>query len=317
MIISCPSCGASFNVQPEALGPAGRTVKCSKCAYRWRALPDGTAEEEPAAEGLGLPPDAAPGAPDPAAPVAASSAQDPGALAEQLRESDRAAESEPPAGGTDSPPAPSFRLREALGVGEDDAADDDAGDAETTSRADRKRRSPARKPRGSSAKVISLFALVLLIAGLVSVGTLMKQEVMMWLPATQRLYAMIGVEPDFLGRGLQIIEPKPKKEIDGNDEILVVEGEVRNTANEAVDVPLMRGALLDKAGKELHIWTFTAAKPRIAPGEAARYRTEFRNPPAAAESLDITFTRTDSRMETATQEVNVQGVNAPTAPASR
>jgi len=50
MIISCPSCGASFNVQPEALGPTGRTVKCSKCAHRWRVLPDGTAEEEPASE---------------------------------------------------------------------------------------------------------------------------------------------------------------------------------------------------------------------------------------------------------------------------
>src|SRR3546814_1443393 len=95
-------------------------------------------------------------------------------------------------------------------------------------------------------------------------------------PYTTLFRSLAGIEPEILGKGLQIVEPKPKKEIDGNDEILVVEGEVRNTTSETVDVPLMRGSLLDKKGQELHSWTFKAAKPRIEPGELARYRTEVR-----------------------------------------
>ena len=163
-----------------------------------------------------------------------------------------------------------------------------------------------RKPRNRTARIVSLFTLVLLIAGVASIAIFMQQKVMMWLPATQRLYALAGVEPEAVGKGLQIVEPKPKKEIDGSDEILVVEGEVRNTSGAAIDVPLMRGALLDKTGQELQIWTFTAAKPRIEPGETARYRTEFRNPPADADRLDITFTRSDRQAESG-QQVEAQG----------
>ena len=45
MIITCPGCGASFNVNPDALGAAGRKVRCSKCSHQWLALPDGTSTE--------------------------------------------------------------------------------------------------------------------------------------------------------------------------------------------------------------------------------------------------------------------------------
>jgi predicted Zn finger-like uncharacterized protein len=314
MIISCPSCGASFNVQPEALGTTGRAVKCSKCAHRWRVLPDGTAEEEPAAD---LQAATAQAAPDDGPSDAALGPPGDDAPAEQQAEADGAVESAELPEAAEPAAVPSFRLRDALGdaVPDDDAPDDDRPDDDGTAGggAGRKLHAPVRKPRRSAGKVISLFVLILLISGVASVALLMEQQVMMWLPATQRLYAMIGVEPSFLGRGLQIVEPKPKKEIDGNDEILVVEGEVRNTTGGPIDVPLMRGALLDKKGKELHIWTFTAAKPQIAPGETARYRTEFRNPPTEAESLDITFTHSDGRMETATQEVKVQSDPPPPA----
>lgn len=300
MIISCPSCGASFNIKPEALGPAGRMVKCSKCAHRWRATPDGlvgdVGDEQPAAlqEERSPPPEADAPVPETPAFAAAPREQDQAALVEQLSASDSESVSPTPV----ADPIPSLRLRDALGAG----AGDTPLEPETKSRSGRKSRPGVRKPRNSAAKIISLFTLILLISGVASVALLMQQKVMMWLPATQRLYALAGIEPEILGKGLQIVEPKPKKEIDGNDEILVVEGEVRNTTSETVDVPLMRGSLLDKKGQELHSWTFTAAKPRIEPGELARYRTEFRNPPKDADRLDITFTHSAERA----QQVNAQ-----------
>jgi hypothetical protein len=238
----------------------------------------------------------------------AAGEQEPAALARQLAAEDSAAarESAPEA---EAPPPIPPSLQEPVETGEED-----------TQPADRPRRrqrpqGSVRKPRNSAAKVISLFVLVLLISGVASAAVFMQQNIMMWLPATQRLYAMVGLEPEVLGKGLQIVEPKPKKEVDGNDQILIVEGTVRNTSGAAIDIPLMRGALLDKQGKELHIWTFTAAKSRIAPGEMAQYRTEFRNPPADAQSLDITFTRTGMPMDSAKREVKAEDAAAKAVPA--
>ncbi len=39
MILSCPSCAAQFNVNPNALGATGRTVRCGKCKHQWHATP--------------------------------------------------------------------------------------------------------------------------------------------------------------------------------------------------------------------------------------------------------------------------------------
>lgn len=324
MIISCPSCGASFNVKPEALGPTGRSVKCSKCAHRWHATPEGFPSfEMPAA------PDA--GADEPAA--APADAENQIEETEATPEPDAAAEAEVPAdavAGTDDADGPADAdaadgdeeiqaaddqepsaepdvpqgLEAALGLSIPDSLDDDAEEPSRAAR--RHKETPApRKRRRSIAKVLSFFVLLLLVAGVGGAAFFLNQEIMMWMPATQRLYAMVGIKPQVLGQGLQIVEPTPKKEIDGNDEILVVEGEIRNTTAKPIDIPLMRGALLDKQGKELHIWTFTAAKSSIEPGENAPYRTEFRNPPSDAESLDITFTRSKEVMGTATQDAKM------------
>jgi predicted Zn finger-like uncharacterized protein len=295
MIITCPSCGASFNIKPEALGPNGRSVKCSKCAHRWHATADEDASEAQAATAA-----SAAASAGPASPPAADADAAPAPTAESPQSDDEAppatesaagAEDAPAVEPPDEPAAPAMPapdMREALGLATDA---NDAEDEAAPSRSRRRAKTPARKPRRNTARVLSIFVLLLAVCGAAGTAVFMKNEIMIWLPATERLYAMVGIVPEVLGRGLQIAEPTPKKEIDGNDEILIVEGEIRNITEKPVEVPLMRGALLDAQGKELKIWTFTAAKARIAPGELARYRTEFRNPPADAESLDITFTR--------------------------
>ncbi len=35
MIVTCPSCSIQFRIDPAALGPVGRTVRCSACRERW------------------------------------------------------------------------------------------------------------------------------------------------------------------------------------------------------------------------------------------------------------------------------------------
>ncbi|MCZ6859413.1 MAG: zinc-ribbon domain-containing protein [Alphaproteobacteria bacterium] len=38
MNLTCPSCSATFLVEPGKLGPAGRRVRCSECRHTWRQV---------------------------------------------------------------------------------------------------------------------------------------------------------------------------------------------------------------------------------------------------------------------------------------
>ena len=39
MLLTCPSCGTRYLVDPASLGPAGRTVRCGRCAHTWQQSP--------------------------------------------------------------------------------------------------------------------------------------------------------------------------------------------------------------------------------------------------------------------------------------
>lgn len=372
MIISCPTCGAGFNVKPEALGSAGRTVKCSKCAHQWHAMPDAEPADD-ALDGAGAPTpeDTAP-EPTPTEPAAATEAAigEPAAeaaadVADEAAVDDAPAEDAPAPAAETNPqnlsedvPQPDDSVEKILSnaamdnlFGSDDEADADGdaaaadgdGNAEDTATAgtediptawtadddaDQGAGDDAQtdgfppppgaagdsdadeaavaaegdKGRSGLMRLISLLALILLISAVVGVGYFMQSKVVMWFPATSKIYAMVGLKPDVLGQGLHIADPKPTKEIDGNDEVLVVSGAIKNTSGNKQKVPLLRGALLDKDGKELHIWTFTAQQGSVEPGEQVIYKTQFKNPPAAAEKLDITFTRPSDDPQTAGRE---------------
>jgi predicted Zn finger-like uncharacterized protein len=61
MIITCPDCATRYHLDPVALTPAGRTVRCASCGHRWQARPPADAPmlveavvQAPASEALGL-----------------------------------------------------------------------------------------------------------------------------------------------------------------------------------------------------------------------------------------------------------------------
>lgn len=37
MIVTCPQCSTRYHLDPEALGPEGRRVRCASCGHRWLA----------------------------------------------------------------------------------------------------------------------------------------------------------------------------------------------------------------------------------------------------------------------------------------
>ncbi len=91
MHLTCPSCGATFLVEPEHLGPTGRRVRCGDCGHVWhqkrpseadaverseaKAAAAPFAPSEPTPEPVAKP--AAEPAPEPAAKPAAKAAAKP------------------------------------------------------------------------------------------------------------------------------------------------------------------------------------------------------------------------------------------------
>src|SRR5439155_19002784 len=111
MLIACPNCATSYEVEPSSLGRAGRPVRCVRCRHVWFATAPAVvaaAVAEPvAAEPAAAAPAVGSGAPPPEVPTAApESPPEPTVAAEPDPEPVTAATDPSPAGAEAEAPAP-------------------------------------------------------------------------------------------------------------------------------------------------------------------------------------------------------------------
>lgn len=269
MRIDCPSCGAGFEVNPEVLGPKGRTVRCASCKTKWFAAAPAfaMAEDEIAPVAFPVP-----------APVPEISAEDRAGY--EARKADiKQTELIVPHEGDiafvqDAPPTvPDYRP-EAAPVSK------------------RKLVSPrvAARPRRNVNAPLALAAAVLF--AVLSIGIMSREAMVRAAPELASLYAAIGFPVNL--RGLEFQNIRTRQEIQDGVSVLAIEGEVENIVNRALELPRVRLAVLGDNGTEIYSWTALLPRSILYPHERVPFKSRLASPPAAGKEVMIRFlTRAD------------------------
>ncbi len=280
MLIVCPSCSTGYEVNAEAIGNSGRTVRCSFCRKQWF-------ETAPSIEAVGIvagpqfapPPTMAPSAPsDDEAEIRASDQpmpDEPASTAVDETPVEESLESLWEIPQTSSPSlAPDSRVIEGA-----------ASPAEVeTSRAPRTSRARWRLDR---VKLPLTPVLIALQFALICAGVLWRNEIVHLLPQTASLFRAVGLEVNT--RGLVFADIRISRDDHDGITVLVVEGTIANTARGAVSVPRLRLALRNAASAELVSWTAPPGKSTLRAGETMPFRSRLVSPPAGGSDILVRF----------------------------
>jgi len=292
MLIACPNCSTSYEIQPASLGAAGRTVRCARCKTTWFASDSDTAPEMTAADvtaegeaqapiGVIRPDEAVRGTANDTMPAqqdtepveATAAAQDdtPAAAEAPLPEPVAIADAPSLVPSAEPPSSP------------DTAAKSDTDEIENfTARRKRlqARRIKARRSSHWTALILVLFAFNVALIGA-------RSEVVRFFPQTASLFSAIGLPVNL--RNLKFENMRISKETQEGLAALVIEGTIVSMASKSTEVPRLRFAARDTAGQEVYTWSAMPSRSILGPGEKLEFRSRLVSPPESATDVIVRF----------------------------
>jgi predicted Zn finger-like uncharacterized protein len=293
MLIVCPNCATSYMIDPAAVPPAGRTVRCARCKTTWQVNTDSPAADVSAfVDGVIAEAEAQSGAPPHPAGEAPSTADDFGGEPAAVI----AAAKEPPPVDHDSPaveaalaelnnipPAEAPPLAPThVRLGETSATLDAE---ETESFAARRARLRARRDTKRKSSRWTAIILVLVAFNVALVGA--RNEVVRYLPQTASLFASIGLPVNL--RNLKFENVKISKDSEGGVGTLIVDGTIVSTGNSPTEVPRLRFSVRNVSGQEIYTWTALPTRSILEPGEKLDFHSRLASPPADAADVLVRF----------------------------
>lgn len=283
MLIVCPHCGTSYRVTAESLGNSGRSVRCLSCHQVWfepRREPAGQPVQAGGADGI-----------DPVlirpplndvVEIGAESAPEETATTPHLSDADI------PVDLASAPLADPDAAAPSIVPAADPAAD--RLQIEAPKSLERAAARSVKRPKARLRLTLSrhglpaaICVLFLVLAGLVA-G---RQQVVRFLPQTASLYARIGMPVNL--RGLAFENIKTARGMQDGVPMLVVEGDIVGTSGRHAEVPRLRFAVVDNAGKEIYAWTARPTRTLLPPGETLPFRSRLASPPADASGIAVRF----------------------------
>ena len=309
MLIVCPSCATSYDVEPASLGANGRQVRCVRCRTVWQAELNRAAQLTAAADALG------PGAPALAPQTAAVASFETmtaaaAAVAHAVSPPDipalQADQTPPePSTGIGNPDAPetvpeaeTARIeapplapvdldagRPPIDIDDDESARTDEPSENIEAAAARRGRSRRRLLQFPSLSRLQALILGLLIIDAMLIGW--RTDVVRLLPQTASLYAAIGMPVNLRGLGLDDLSTAT--EMHDGVPILVVRGKIVNVTGALVEVPRLKLVVRDGARREIYSWTVAASAARLLPYQSADFSSRLASPPAGTKDVMVRF----------------------------
>lgn len=297
MRITCPACETSYNIADDKVGAKGRVVRCAGCGTKWTALPAADELEDAfealsarSAEAPMLAPQAAvadPPRPEPPRPELPRPES-------QRSESQRIELA-------DLPPALASPLfgedaRELAAAPPADIQHPHV-DVETYAKKVRIRLSKhktqaylrlhridferflvrARPVFGASVLVLSLAVL--------GMAVLLRTSIVAAFPSLALVYDTIGMPVNL--RGLEFRKVEMMREVENQQPVLVVEGELENPTTVEREVPGIRFALRSDDDQEIYAWSIEPKATVLTPGANLRFRTRLASPPEQASDIQV------------------------------
>jgi predicted Zn finger-like uncharacterized protein len=298
MLIVCPTCATSYDVELASLEPNGRQVRCLRCRTVWRAAPSRAVKLLAAAEAIAPEPQ---GAETPADGFAEAPPSADERVADDVTWAapDELPAAEPAAAETDADApgaaveveAPSIAPvdlddgRPPVEVGPAAEADAEPLEDIETYAARHQKRGFGRPSWHWPLTNLQSGILALLIVDAVLVGW--RGDFVRILPQTASFYAMLGLPVNL--RGLALDSVTTTTEQHEGVPILVVEGSVVNNTRKIVDVPRLKFVVRNSANEEIYSWTAVAPRATLPPGEAVSFRSRLASPPPDGRDVLVRF----------------------------
>jgi predicted Zn finger-like uncharacterized protein len=293
MLIVCPTCATTYQIQLAALGAAGRSVRCTKCKNTWVATPDSVIDEAAlaAVDAIASPP----------APAKASAA--PPAPREQTDEELAAAWGVEAASGDVMPPdngagegesalvianAPPLVPADPTEAGTNKFDPGEPEDIETIAARRARQASIDRKNRRTPLqKLLSLPTLIVVLLMVLAIALQSRVAMVRNFPQTASLFAAIGLPVNL--RGLVFENVKSSGEFVDGVTVMVVEGTIVNLTGKTLEVPRLRFALRSASGHEVYAWTALPTRTMLTPGEELPFRSRLASPPPDGRDVIVRF----------------------------
>jgi predicted Zn finger-like uncharacterized protein len=308
MLIVCPSCATSYDVELQRLSASGRQVRCVRCRTVWHAEPSQAEKLLAAAAAIApghLGADASAAAEEPiadggegvaadrfadATPAGDAFAAEAGEVAAAARSDDSSdAEGGPEA--VEAPPIAPVDLDEGqppIDVAGDHSTEREPPEDVETVAARRQRRSTGSFVRGSLHWPLSRLQTGILALALIDVILVgWRSDVVRALPQTASFYALMGLPVNL--RGLTFDDVATTAEQNEGVPILVVEGNIFNAARRSEDVPRLKFVVRNAARQEIYSWTAVPSRASLSPGEAVAFRSRLASPPPDAHDIVLRF----------------------------
>jgi predicted Zn finger-like uncharacterized protein len=306
MLIVCPSCATSYDVNLASLSPNGRQVRCVRCRTIWHAEPSHADKLMHAAAALAperdVPTDGAEDAVDRAADELASARLEP-----FRRATDEQAFTAPAtAFGRDGEPVEQIERGYSDEVEAPPIVPIDLDEERPRAGRDRRVHVPEPEESGGAQDIESVAArrlrakrgslrwpLSRLQTGILALALLdtilvgWRSDVVRALPQTASFYSLLGLSVNL--RGLVFDNVATVTEQHEGVPILVVEGNVVNTTRKNEDVPRLKFILRNAAQHEIYSWTAVPVRASLPPGEGVGFRTRLASPPADARDVVVRF----------------------------